>query len=646
MQFRFGPARALYVAATLAVFPAAAAAQGTCPTTVDDAQFAASADFEQMVKKLNSFGLRTPGSPEHEAMLRVLESELKAIPGLNVANQNYELTQWEPTPKAADGRGRDMGAAGSLALVGARGDIPIPSASAIAFTRPTNAAGRVGEVVYLAEGEPTTPDKVKGKIVLRDLPTRSIPYTLLLAVSHYSSPDFLEETGGSYSRTYLTASFTTDIEEAAAAGAVGFIRAFDLPTAQVRGYYSSHNGTLQAIPGVWVGADEREQLEKIATDGGRVRIGVKAKITPDTPTRNLIATLPGQSAEKIVLATNSDGNSWVQENGTAAFVMLARYLASLPLGCRPKTIEFVASSAHLGYNQDGFTYYIKDLEQRGQLGDIFFGMGIEHLGAREVLMVPRTDGGPGRQLTMSGEAEPYSFFAPTESPVISTALIGAVQARGPERTGVLRGLDVPPPVGRIPVFCSFGGLANEFQFRLVPSIGGISGPETMWNSIYGVDGLDFEHMRRQTLVLGDTLMNIATQAKAAVEGAYPQERAAVAAGAETCDPMYPKLVGPGTPAADTDAEPPVISRVRFTRSTRRLRFRITEPARTKVTLQRRARNGKWVAVTSRTVRVRKAGASTVRLRLTLGRRTTYRLRLVAVDAAGNRSKARTVRVGR
>ena len=408
---------------------------------------------------------------------------------------------------------------------------------------------------------PITAENAKGKVVVRDLRKSSVPYAALTAVSHFSTPDYATDAAGSYSRTYLTASFTEDIEAAAVAGAVGFVRAFDLPTEQMRGYYSSHNGTLQQIPGVWVGSDERDQLKQIAADHGRVRIGVKAEITPDTPTRNVIATLPGQSAtEKIVIVTNSDGNSWVQENGSAALIPLARYLAGLPIECRPKTIEFVLSSAHLGYNQDGFTHYIKDLEKRGKLGEIFFGMGVEHLGAREVELVDRAQG-PGQELVMTGKTEPYAFFAPSESPVISTATSEAVARRYPSRTGVLRGLDVPPPPGRVPVFCSFGGLANEFQFRLIPSIGGISGPETMWNTIYGVDALDFEHMREQILVVGDVLLALHTKPREAVEGAYPQERAAVAAGAETCDPMYPKLVGPGTPAED-DAGPPGSTRSR------------------------------------------------------------------------------------
>ena len=548
---------AAIVAASLAAFsPAATAQSSECPSVVDETKFAGAGELEQLTRRLNAFGLRTPGSPEHEAMLEILEAEFGAIPGMQVTEQPYKLTQWQPTPRAADGLGRDIGAAGTLAQVGPNGkDVPIPVASAIAFSRPTSAAGRVGEVVYLPLDVPITAENAKGKVVVRDLRKSSVPYAALTAVSHFSTPDYGTDAAGSYSRTYLTASFTEDIEAAAVAGAVGFVRAFDLPTEQMRGYYSSHNGTLQQIPGVWVGADERDQLKQIAADHGRVRIGVKAEITPDTPTRNVIATIPGQSAtEKIVIVTNSDGNSWVQENGSAALIPLARYLAALPIECRPKTIEFVLSSAHLGYNQDGFTHYIKDLENRDKLGEIFFGMGVEHLGAREVNLVDRAQG-PGQELAMSGKTEPYAFFAPSESPVISNATVEAVARRSPSRTGVLRGLDVPPPPGRVPVFCSFGGLANEFQFRLIPSIGGISGPETMWNTIYGIGGLDFEHMRKQILVVGDVLLALHTKPREAVEGAYPQERAAVAAGAETCDPMYPKLVGPGTPAEDDAGSP-------------------------------------------------------------------------------------------
>jgi hypothetical protein len=101
------------------------------------------------------------------------------------------------------------------------------------------------------------------------------------------------------------------------AGAAGLGLVFDNPRGQVRGYFDPHNGTHYRVPGVFVGGDEGIQLRRLAARGRPVRIVVRAK-PDDARTRNLIATLPGQSRERIVLGTNTDGNTWVQENGNGA----------------------------------------------------------------------------------------------------------------------------------------------------------------------------------------------------------------------------------------------------------------------------------------------------------------------------------------
>jgi sugar lactone lactonase YvrE len=83
------------------------------------------------------------------------------------------------------------------------------------------------------------------------------------------------------------------------------------------------------------------------------------------------------------------------------------------------------------------------------------------------------------------------------------------------------------------------------------------------------------------------------------------------------------------PAKDTLA--PTISRVRVTRAF--VRYRLSEPARVTVVMTRRGHR--------RTIsRAAKSGPNRLRVRLRPGR---YRVRLRAVDAAGNQSAARTVR---
>jgi hypothetical protein len=77
------------------------------------------------------------------------------------------------------------------------------------------------------------------------------------------------------------------------------------------------------------------------------------------------------------------------------------------------------------------------------------------------------------------------------------------------------------------------------------------------------------------------------------------------------------------------------------------RFTLSERARVTVTIERRT-GRRWKGAGTVRAGWRKKGRATVALRGRIGRRTlapgAYRARLVAVDAAGNRSTPRTVRL--
>lgn len=525
---------------------------GGCPTRIDAPSFPDADDLEELTRQLTAFGLRLPATSEHEAMLDWLDGQLRAIPGVEVREQTYRMTRWQPTTHTA-GVGRDLAAAGSLTVIAADGGQTIEVAGAMAYTRPTGPDGAVGDLVYLPPGVPITAENAAGKVVLRDVPSAPIPYALIAAVADYLSPDLVTRLAEDYERPYTVTSDTSDLQAAHRSGAIGYLWAFDVPTDQVRGYFGSHTGTLEHIPGLWIGVDERERLKQLARDGARVRLDVNAEIDVDVPTRNVIATIPGASDETVVLVTNSDGNSWVQENGTASLLALAQYFASVPAGCRTKTIEFAFTSAHLGFAWDGtFPYAEELLEHPEQVSYVF---AVEHLGTREVVPVDRP-GKPGHRLEFTSGPEFYPWFAPVESPALTTALVSAVAGRGDRATAVLRGIDTPEP-GRFPLHCAFGGLANNFHGLLIPSMAGISGPWSMWAPSFGEAAVDFDRMRLQTLVVGDTILALDDTASALIDGAYPVARLAVEAGAPTCDVYRPAAVAPGAPPTTPTGPPSV-----------------------------------------------------------------------------------------
>ncbi|REE95216.1 hypothetical protein [Thermomonospora umbrina] len=494
-----------------------------CPARVDASAFADAGELERLNARIAGFGLRTTASPAHDRLLRWLEGRLKRIPGMSVRSDSYVIRRWQPTPKAATGPGRDLGEAGRLAVLnGGRASVRVATAGAVPYSRPTGAAGRTGRLKYLPRDRSITAANARGRIVIRDVPDTPIP-------NARSGPPRKTRAAEGSGRPY-TANFGPDLLAAGRAGAAGVVFAWDVPAGQVRGYFDPHQGTHWAVPAVWAGVDEAVLLKRMAARGRTARITVLAE-ADDASTRNLIATLPGRGGERIVVNTNTDGNTWVQENGNAAVLALARYLAALPARCRPRTYEFVFSTAHLHMSKEGAERHARRLDSRYDSGSVAFVFAVEHLGTREILPVDRTDG-PGRRLVFTGRGEPYGWFA-GESRVLAQALKKAVDARGVPQTMVLPGLD-PPDASRVPVHCSFGGLGTAYQRRLIPTLAGVSGPWSLWAPSFGRRAIDFHRMHAQTLTVGDTLLALDDLPRAALAGEYPAERARRAAGNPTC----------------------------------------------------------------------------------------------------------------
>lgn len=550
---------ALAMAAAMAVLLAApAGAQPTsCPDTIDEAAFASAEELRALNAKIASFGLRNPGSIEHNRMLDWLEREFRAIPGMKLRSDSYTLTRWQPLARtggsrtlprqlggpASDDGGRrplsrpvaaqrDLAEAGGLTVDGF-GAIPV--SGAIPFTVPTSTNGAKGELVYIPNDVPITAENARGKIVVREVPPGTIAYVLFRAISHYVTPDFPES--GNYDRAFLRA-FDPSLIEAGQAGAVGLVFVWDVPGEQVRGYWGPHTGTRYRVSGVFVGNEQGATLRQLAQEGRTGRIVVRAHWDRGR-TRNIIATLPGQSRERIVVNTNTDGNTWVQENGAAGMIALARYLATLPKECRQRDVQFALTSAHMGYTNDGLFAYSKELDEDYDDGTVAFAIVMEHLGTLEQLPT-----GPDNRLEFTGLTEPIAWSAPVESPALVEASIEAVKRRGLERTAILQGVGAPDPL-QVPQICSQGGLGTIFHTDLIPTTAAITGPWSMFDPVFGDRAIDFPHMRRQVLAMGDVARSLDGVSRLEIAGTYPEARERRANGEKACAHVRPPLVAPG-----------------------------------------------------------------------------------------------------
>ena len=277
-----------------------------------------------MTAKFNSFGPRVLGSSAHNKAIAWLEKRARGI-GLSIHSQPFKPYGWFPRTHFKHGPGLDIGAAGGLSVTR-------PGGSSVRRPRRRRGSlvqadrqerGEGGPLVYLAPDQQITAANAAGRVVVRDFPIGSLPFGAVgPLLGLYLTPDLEGYT------EYIAAVPRHVHEEliaAGQAGATGVVFAFDVPGKQVRGYYDPHVGTLYRVPAVFVGSAEATRLKALAAQGSSARVTVRARIARKK-TRNLIARLPGKSSEKIVLAANTDGNSWVQENGVIGMLALRSLL--------------------------------------------------------------------------------------------------------------------------------------------------------------------------------------------------------------------------------------------------------------------------------------------------------------------------------
>ena len=502
----------------------AVVAGASCPGVVNGRSFASAVQLRKLVTQENRFGERYLASRAHNRTIGWIKDEVGAIDGFKVRADRYRLWRWLPRTKAKGRPGLDLARAGGLTVTSKGASKKVPVAGAVRWSKPTGKQGQQGQLVYLAPGEEITPQNSAGKVVIREFPTTSLPYAALQAIGLYITPDLAGATGN-YARPFLNTQHA-ELLAASAAGAAGVIFTFDVPRQQVNGYGDPHDGTIYKVPGVFVGGAEARRLKSLASKGASARVVVRAKVGR-AETTNVIATLPGRSPQRIALGTNTDGQSWVQEDGVAGLIAFARYYAGLPKRCRSRTLQIAFASAHDAVVSDGMDPYSARLDAQYDEGRVAFAFAVEHLGTREI--VPNA---AGNRLRFTGKGEPF-LFAAGNSDLLRQTAVNITQRRKLDRTAVLQGLGFPT-AGQVPPICNMGGLGSFFQTRLVPTLAMISGPWSLYAPSFRGSAIDYKRMRSQLLAMGDTVLALDGAPMDEIAGDYPEMRERRAQGAPTC----------------------------------------------------------------------------------------------------------------
>jgi hypothetical protein len=520
-------AAAALPAVLLALAPGALAAP--CPRAADQADLAGIAKLRGWNRALDNFGVRTTGSPNHVRYINWLERRLDEIPGVKVRSLRYRFHRWQAR-------------SASLRVTMGR-QVTIKPAGPVPYSKPSAANGPPAPLVYLPSDTDITAANSAGKLVVRDLVGGSLPNVAFGAVAwSIFDPKGTLDPDGIYKRDWLNPQPTEDMQAAGDAGAAGVIFVHEFPRSQIRGHYRPYEGIHWKVPGLHLGVDEGEQLKRAIANGsaGPARIALSAKTTRRAPTRTLVGKLAGPGKQRIVVSTHTDGVNALWDNGSVPILAIARYFSALPRHCRPGPMEFVLATAHLYQRLDGRTksagvdLYARTLDKAYDRGTVRLVLALEHLGAYQWDAVPRGGGRPGYDLRRTTQSEPSTTFV-TESPFLVSTLERAIKRRDVERSLLLKGTALPDN-SHVPPYCSFGGEGTPYMRHLLPTVGFIAAPWTLFDAGYGLEQIDFALLRRQTLQFTDFLLALRGVSQKRIAGEYTRYRQERKAGKATCAP--------------------------------------------------------------------------------------------------------------
>jgi hypothetical protein len=520
----------LSVASTALVLGVLAGPSGAqCPTAPDPAALPDAAALREMNAFVAGLGVRPTGSHAHVRYIGWIRRQLEAIPGVELSELEFPIERWSARRT-------------KLVMSVAGRAVRLPVADAIPYCAPTSTRGVTAPLVLVPADQPIGAANASGRIVVRPAPAGSLPNAVfqlpIISWETYDPHGTIDPLATFYGDFIAYNNRVADLRNAAAAGAAGILFVKELPRSQVVDHYEPYEGTEWGVPGAFLGADEGKQITDALAAGAQpsarlvTRARVKHVVTP-----SVIATIPGQSAQRIVVDSHTDGTNAVEDNGPVAMVAMARYFAALPLECRPRTIQFAFSTAHFyqrvadpAVRDGGAEQLARQLDQDYDDGTVSVVLVLEHLGAIDYEPVARPDG-VGSTLEPSG-LRAIQFIGVTPSPALVAAVGGVVRSYDMQRTILLQGSDVPG--NTVPKHCSFGGEGTPYERHLLPTVGVIAAPTSLYDPAFGLEGIDFAIMHDELLGFTELVSRLGAMNQSDIDGDVPSERAERAAGAPAC----------------------------------------------------------------------------------------------------------------
>ncbi len=219
----------------------------------------------------------------------------------------------------------------------------IPVTSYFPYSGQTSPSGVTGDLVYAGSSPKFTLTGLQGKVVLIDFATATRDWARSYQAWGINPPDEKFPASLKPARGGVN-----DLTQFQKAGALAVILAWtDVSDDNAADQYTPFSRPPQGIPGLYVGHETGAKLKALAGTGARATVVLEANVIPDTPTDTLIATLPGSSADEVIIVnTHTDGPNATEENGALGILTLMKYFSKIPKSERKRTIVCPLTSGH------------------------------------------------------------------------------------------------------------------------------------------------------------------------------------------------------------------------------------------------------------------------------------------------------------
>ena len=421
-----------------------------------------STDMQAWIREIVDFGIRRPGSPANLAVEDYLAQKFIEFGLSNTHAEPVTVNHWDVQKS-------------QLEVVESGDSIPCFS---VPYTAWTTEQGIEAEAVYIGSGSKEECDAVdlKGKLAVFDVKFTTLVGAALKANSHFIyDPDQTVPDGPLHVANWLIENFAA-YYEVQSRGGIGLLGILNESPIDGHEHYVPYDGYLKQLPAAWVGRENGAALTQLAQRGSRLRFTSLGN-TSDVETHNIVATVPGQGEESIMLTCHHDAPfaSAVEDtSGLAVLLELACHFASQENKLE-RNLVFVASSGHFhgGIGNREFVAQHRD----GLLRNTVAAIGIEHI-AEEA----ESDGQGGYRLT--GLAEPRFLLMDKNPKLVELLEAGAKKWELDRILAVNAYMFGPePPCDSAPFFTAG-----------IPSVCHISGP------LYLFDPYDtFDKVRVQDL---------------------------------------------------------------------------------------------------------------------------------------------------